>query len=153
MVSGYAILDCQPVMGEHSYQELKHIIDWAGEYEHAFYATWADIPLHCTWCHKQGHHHRDCPKLNGSQKECWSCHEVGHISQECLYGNGKKCKTVGGGPQRVPKGTTKGKKGKSDEETDSSKNEVQEFSTNITNTANQEKTNADSSNNSNTESQ
>ncbi|KAG2223277.1 hypothetical protein INT45_007003 [Circinella minor] len=39
MGSGYAILDCQPVVGEHPYQELKHIIDWAGEYEHAFYVT------------------------------------------------------------------------------------------------------------------
>ena len=145
--SGYAILDCQPVTGEHPYQVHKHIIDWADEDEHTFYATWADMPLHCTWCNEQGHHRRDCPKLNGSQKECWSCHEVGHISRECPYSNGKKRKTAGGGSQRVPKGTTKGKKGKSDEETDSSKNEAQEFSTNITNTANQVKTNADSSNN------
>ncbi|KAI7857096.1 hypothetical protein BDC45DRAFT_566626 [Circinella umbellata] len=75
MGSGYAVLDCQHLEGERPFYELKHIIDWASDYEHTFYATWADMPLHCTWCHAEGHHRRDCSKLNGSQKECWSCHE------------------------------------------------------------------------------
>ncbi|KAG2222848.1 hypothetical protein INT45_000463 [Circinella minor] len=39
MGPGYAVLDCQPIEGEHSFYDLKHIIDWANEYEHAFYAT------------------------------------------------------------------------------------------------------------------
>ncbi|KAG2223388.1 hypothetical protein INT45_002883 [Circinella minor] len=134
MGSGYAILDCQPVLEEHPYQELKHIIDWAGEYEHAFYATWADIPLYCTWCHEQGHQHRDCPNLNGSQKECWSCREIGHISRECPYSNSKKRKTLGSDPQRFTKNSNKGKKGKPGEEiASSSKSATHESSTSNSN--------------------
>ncbi|KAI7846915.1 hypothetical protein BDC45DRAFT_452706 [Circinella umbellata] len=33
--SGYAVLDCQSIEGEHPFHKLKHIIDWANEYEHA----------------------------------------------------------------------------------------------------------------------
>ena len=96
MGSGNAVLDCQHIEGEHPFHELKHIIDWASDYEHPFYATWTDMPLHCTWCHEEGHHRHDYSKLHGNQKECWSCHERGHIALESPYSNGKKRKTVGG---------------------------------------------------------
>ena len=113
--SGFAVLDCQHDKGNHPYQELKHIIDWASDYEYTFYATWAEMPLHCTWCHAPGHHRRDCSKLNRSLKECWSCHERGHISRECPYSNDKKRKTMGGSQQRKVKGITKGAQGRKDD--------------------------------------
>ncbi|KAI9494380.1 hypothetical protein BDB00DRAFT_871472 [Zychaea mexicana] len=73
MGNGYAVLNCQPdeeTLGE-TFASLQHIIDWAGDFEHGFYATWADMPPYCTWCHGSDHGRQDCTKFLATQKKCW----------------------------------------------------------------------------------
>ncbi|KAJ8663432.1 hypothetical protein O0I10_000673 [Lichtheimia ornata] len=79
MGHGYATLN---VSGSKQSSSLTHTISWPNS-EDWFYATWAEMPLHCLHCHKSGHSMSSCPTHPSRYRPCWSCGQNGHRAAKC----------------------------------------------------------------------
>lgn len=82
MGNGFAVLDRQPIPGHQAFNDLSHTVQWLTG-DDCVYATWAAMALHCSRCHQQGHHVRNCPTNPRNTRACWSCGRVGHLSYDC----------------------------------------------------------------------
>ncbi|KAG0173034.1 hypothetical protein DFQ30_009051 [Apophysomyces sp. BC1015] len=96
------VLDCHRPGGEQVYVPLQHHIPWKSSQD-GFYATWKNMPLHCMFCHQQGHNRNDCPLPPINKVVCYNCDEKGHIQSTCprgltrnkrLRGNGLTTSTI-----------------------------------------------------------
>ncbi|KAJ8657809.1 hypothetical protein O0I10_006624 [Lichtheimia ornata] len=47
------------------------------------YATWAQMPLYCRYCHASGHSRLSCPSKPSPR--CFHCQVLGHIKAMCPY--------------------------------------------------------------------
>ncbi|KAJ8657165.1 hypothetical protein O0I10_006809 [Lichtheimia ornata] len=79
MGHGYATLN---VSSSKQSSSLSHKISWPNS-EDWFYATWAEMPLHCLHCHKSGHSKSSCPTHPSRNRPCWSCGQNGHRAAKC----------------------------------------------------------------------
>ncbi|KAJ8662463.1 hypothetical protein O0I10_002158 [Lichtheimia ornata] len=79
MGHGYATLNVSDAKQSSS---LSHKISWPNS-EDWFYATWAEMPLHCLHCHKSGHSLSSCPTHPSRYRPCWSCGQNGHRAAKC----------------------------------------------------------------------
>ncbi|KAJ8658059.1 hypothetical protein O0I10_006330 [Lichtheimia ornata] len=83
MGNGFAVLNVAPIEGEQDFLPLGHHIAWEGDENNLIYATYADMPLHCSRCHDAGHGVKDCPLRRSQMRECWNCGARGHLSYNC----------------------------------------------------------------------
>ncbi|KAJ8661980.1 hypothetical protein O0I10_002311 [Lichtheimia ornata] len=79
MGHGYATLD---VSASIDFLPLTHTIAWPNSADF-FYATWAEMPLHCLHCHRSGHSISSCPSHPSRNRLCWSCGQPGHRAAKC----------------------------------------------------------------------
>ncbi|KAJ8662339.1 hypothetical protein O0I10_002033 [Lichtheimia ornata] len=81
MGHGYATLN---VSASLDFLPLTHTIAWPNSADF-FYATWAEMPLHCLHCHRSGHSISSCPSHPSRNRLCWSCGQPGHRAAKCSY--------------------------------------------------------------------
>ncbi|KAG0174639.1 adenyl-nucleotide exchange factor sse1 [Apophysomyces sp. BC1015] len=84
MGDGYAILDRYQPEGQQPFADIKHHIRWTKS-TNFFYATWKNMPLHCMFCHEQGHVRSDCPQRPVNRVFCYNCGEKGHTNNKCPH--------------------------------------------------------------------